>query len=104
MMNYKTHITKIILLSCALLLSACSSYKLEVQQGNLITQKSISKLQKGMTKRQVQSLLGTPLMQDNFNSNRWDYVFYQNKQDENNNKPQNITLIFQNDQLLNVSN
>ncbi len=102
-MNYKTQITKIILLSYALSLSACSSYKLDIQQGNLITQKSISTLKKGMTKRQVQALLGTPLMQDNFHNNRWDYVFYQNKQGDKNNKPQNITLIFQNEQLVNVS-
>ncbi|MCK5813979.1 MAG: outer membrane protein assembly factor BamE [Cocleimonas sp.] len=68
-----------------------------------MTQKSVSKLQRGMTKQQIQSLLGTPLMRDNFNSNRWDYVFYQNKQD-NDHKPQNITLIFQNDLLVNVSN
>lgn len=102
-MNYRTQITKIILLSTVLLLSACSNYKLDVQQGNLVTQESVSKLQKGMTKQQVQALLGTSLMQDSFNSNRWDYVFYQNKQ-ENDKKPQNITLIFENELLVNVSN
>ncbi len=102
-MNYKTQITKIILLGCLVLLSACSNYKLEVQQGNLITQASVSKLQRGMTKQQVQALLGTPLMRDSFNSNRWDYVFYQNKQ-KNEHKPQNITLIFKDQILVNVAN
>jgi outer membrane protein assembly factor BamE len=103
MMNDKTQIKKIILLSFFLFLSACSNYKLEVQQGNLVTQASVSKLQRGMTKQQIQVLLGTPLMRDSFNSNRWDYLFYQNKQ-ESQHKPQNITLIFKDELLVNVVN
>lgn len=96
---------KIILASCIFILSACSSYKLEVQQGNLVTQTSISKLQQGMSKQEVQSLLGTPLLQDNFNNNRWDYVFYQNKREgKNHKKQQNVSLTFKNGQLVSVSN
>ncbi len=102
-MNYINQITKIILFGgLLLLLSACANYKLEVQQGNLVTQTAVSKLQRGMTKEQVQALLGTPLMKDNFNGNRWDYVFYQNKP-ESERKAQNITLIFEGDLLVNVS-
>ena len=94
------------LISLFLLMSACTSYKPEVQQGNLISQETVSKLQKGMSKREVQALLGTPLLQDSFNSNRWDYVFYQTQteKDSKDRKPQNITLSFQNDQLMNVAN
>ena len=91
---------KLILCGLFIFLSACSNYKLEVQQGNLITQETISKLQKGMSKQEVQSLLGTPLLQDSFDNNRWDYVFYQKK---NKTKSQNITLRFKNNQLINIS-
>jgi outer membrane protein assembly factor BamE len=76
---------------------------LEIQQGNLVTQESVSKLQRGMTKQQIQSLLGTPLMQDSFNNNRWDYVFYQN-QDKNTSTSKDITLFFKDNRLVNVAN
>ena len=106
-MNFKYQITKtmqkIILLSFIGLLSACSNYKLEVQQGNLVTQESITQLQRGMTKQQVQALLGTPLMTDSFNADRWDYVFYQSK-NKDSSQSKNITVFFQNNQLVNVSN
>jgi outer membrane protein assembly factor BamE len=104
-MNFKYQITKtmkrIILLSFIGLLSACSNYKLDIQQGNLVTQESVTQLQRGMTKQQVQALLGTPLMTDSFNSNRWDYVFYQSNKE---NKSKGITLLFQENQLVNISN
>lgn len=106
-MNFKYQIKNamkiIILLSFIGLISACSNYKLEVQQGNLVTQESVTQLQRGMTKQQVQALLGTPLMTDSFNANRWDYVFYQNAKNSSN-KSKNITVFFQNNQLVNVSN
>jgi outer membrane protein assembly factor BamE len=96
-------IKKCALISFIMLLSACSNYKLEIQQGNLVTQESVSKLQRGMTKQQIQSLLGTPLMQDSFNNNRWDYVFYQN-QDKNTSTSKDITLFFKDNRLVNVAN
>jgi outer membrane protein assembly factor BamE len=92
---------KIILVSFIGLLGACSNYKLDVQQGNLLTQESVTQLQRGMTKQQVQALLGTPLMTDSFNSNRWDYVFYQSNKK---NKSKGITLFFQENQLVNILN
>ena len=50
-------------------------YKLDVQQGNVVTQDSVSKLKKGMTKSEVRNTLGTPLLMDAFHGNRWDYYF-----------------------------
>ncbi|MFI2811325.1 MULTISPECIES: outer membrane protein assembly factor BamE [Microbulbifer] len=64
---------------CALI-SACSLFKfpgvhrIEVQQGNIITQEMVNQLKPGMTRRQVRFVLGTPLLEDTFNANRWDYV------------------------------
>ncbi len=61
------------------LLSACSNplapYRMEIQQGNYVTQEMASQLKAGMTKEQVRFALGTPLINDTFHVNRWDYVF-----------------------------
>ncbi len=63
-------------------IGACSVYKPELQQGNLLTAEQISKLQVGMPKAQVQLLLGSPLLQDVFHANRWEYIFRQVKGDK----------------------
>lgn len=55
--------------------SAITPYKVEVVQGNVITQEQVNALQKGMSRQQVKDLLGTPLLASVFHANRWDYVF-----------------------------
>ncbi len=58
--------------------SACAGYgvhKIDIQQGNLVTQEQLSKVKTGMNKVDVKNILGTPLLQDVFNGNRWDYIF-----------------------------
>jgi outer membrane protein assembly factor BamE len=58
------------------LVSACGLvYKIDVQQGNYVTQDLVAKLKPGMTKAEVKQLLGTPLLSDVFHANRWDYFF-----------------------------
>ena len=59
-----------------LLVSGCSVYKVEVQQGNVVTQEMIDKLKPGMTRSQVRFVLGTPLITDAFHPERWDYYYY----------------------------
>lgn len=89
------------IITLTLLTSGCTVYKAEVQQGNALNNSTVSQLQKGMSKGQVASLLGNPLLQDNFRSNRWDYIYYNGDGTKQNNR-QNLTLIFKNDQLLQV--
>lgn len=56
-------------------------YRINVQQGNLVEQKQIAQLRPGMTRDQVRYVLGTPLLQDPFHNDRWDYVYrYENGQ------------------------
>ena len=72
---------KIIVLS--LVLSSCTSfyiplltpYKMDIRQGNFVTPAMREKLKIGMTKPQVQFVMGTPMIQDVFHGNRWDYVY-----------------------------
>ena len=63
-------------------ISGCSSvprivneYKIDVQQGNVLTQEMVSQLRPGLTKDQVRFILGTPVLMDMFHANRWDYVY-----------------------------
>ena len=60
------------------LLAACNSfnpYKIDVQQGNVLTQEMVAQLKPGQTREQVRYILGTPLLADIFHQQRWDYVY-----------------------------
>lgn len=72
---------RIISLLLLLLLASCSmlsEYHVPVRQGNYVTQKSVEQLSPGMTRSQVQDILGSPLVMDVFHQNRWDYVYLYN--------------------------
>ena len=56
-------------------LSACTIHKLDVQQGNVLNDAAIENLKIGMNKGQVRFILGTPLIQDPFHAERWDYIY-----------------------------
>ncbi len=58
-----------------LLTSGCV-YRAAVSQGNLLKDEDIDQVELGMTQGQVRFLLGTPLIDDPFHRNRWDYVYY----------------------------
>ncbi len=50
-------------------------HKIDIQQGNIVTQEMIDQLKPGMSQRQVRYIMGTPLIEDTFNPNRWDYFY-----------------------------
>ncbi len=56
-------------------LPGLGAHKIDIQQGNVITQDMLGKLQPGMTRNQVRFVLGTPLLVDPFRTDRWDYVY-----------------------------
>ena len=62
------------------LLSGCAYLlnpeRLDIPQGNVITQQQVDQLKQGMTKQQVTTLFGTPLLQDPFHQSRLDYVYH----------------------------
>ena len=57
------------------LVSACV-YRVDVQQGNLLEDSDVDAVQAGMTRSQVRFLLGTPVVEDTFHQDRWDYIYY----------------------------
>lgn len=72
---------RITLFLLTLLLASCSylgEYRIPIQQGNYVTQEKLDQLSPGMTRSQVQSILGSPLVMDAFHPNRWDYVYRMN--------------------------
>lgn len=54
-------------------------YRIDIQQGNFLEAKDIDRVSVGMTRIQVRSLLGTPMVADPFQNWRWDYVYYLKK-------------------------
>jgi len=90
------------IIAITLFLTGCSIYKAEVQQGNALSNEKVSQLQRGMSKAEVAALLGNPLLQDNFRSDRWDYVFFNGTGSGQQKNKQNIVLLFKNDQLVQV--
>jgi outer membrane protein assembly factor BamE len=69
------------ILCIAACLSACGFigfpgvYKIDVEQGNIVTEEMVAQLKPGMSRRQVRFILGTPLLEDPFNQERWDYPY-----------------------------
>lgn len=97
---------KILTLLVLLVLAGCSSvpsllYKIEIQQGNLITQELVNKLKPGMTRAQVRFVLGSPMISDAFHENRWDYV-YRLEQKGDLVEQRHLTVFFEDDKLVRI--
>jgi outer membrane protein assembly factor BamE len=76
-------------------------YKINIEQGNIITQDIIDQLQPGMSRRQVRFILGTPLVEDTFDQDRWDYPYEIKLGDEIIRKAM-VTVYFDGDRLVDV--
>lgn len=80
-------------------ISGCSSfypYKMEIRQGNYITPEMRKKIKVGMSRQQVSSVLGSPLVNDVFHANRWDYI-YRLEEKGKLVEQQRLTLFFEGD-------
>jgi outer membrane protein assembly factor BamE len=77
-------------------------YRPEIQQGNVVEQEQVNQLRPGLSKRQVKFLLGTPMLNDVFHANRWDYAYTIGR----GSTPQEIrrlTVFFQDDRLVRIA-
>ena len=73
-------------------------YKIKVDQGNVITQEMVDQLKPGMTTDQVEYIMGSPLIKDSFNPERWDYLYSIERGDDTR-EQHRITIFFKNEQL-----
>jgi outer membrane protein assembly factor BamE len=71
----RINLSVMVILTALLLASGCV-YQAALSQGNLLDQEDIDQLEVGMTRGQVRFLLGTPMIDDPFHENRWDYVYF----------------------------
>ncbi len=81
-------------------------YRIPIQQGNLITQEMVNELRPGMTKQQVRYLLGTPLLIDTFNEDRWEYLYTNRPGSRRAGAPteqQRLELLFDNGRLMKIT-
>jgi outer membrane protein assembly factor BamE len=93
----------------ALLLASCGSvrlpmpdlkpYRMEIQQGNFVSQEMVSQLKLGMSKDQVRFVLGTPLITDSFHAERWDYVFRRQRVNSRELEQRKIAVFFEDGKL-----
>ena len=103
---------KAILILICLLMGGCSIggirlgfpgvYRIDIRQGNVITQEMVDQLQPGMTKRQVRFVMGTPLVVDTFNQERWDYLHSMEIKGSPRTQ-ENLSLFFDKDVLVRIS-
>ncbi|WP_239187136.1 outer membrane protein assembly factor BamE [Candidatus Nitrotoga sp. HW29] len=82
-------------------LPSFTAHKMEINQGNMVTPEMRYKLKLGMTRLQAQAVLGTPLVNDAFHTNRWDYVYRLEKKSKLLEK-QRMTLYFEGDSLTRI--
>ncbi len=95
----RTQLRAAIVLTLLLIAGCITSYKPEIQQGNVITQEMVEKLKPGMTKSQVRFVLGTPLISDRFHPERWDYISVYKKDVDAPAETRQFTVIFDGDAL-----
>lgn len=83
------------------MLPTLKPYRIDVQQGNYISQDMLVKLKPGMSRSQVRFALGTPLVVDPFRNDRWDYFYMLHKAGALSER-RVVTVIFKGDELLRI--
>ncbi len=90
-----------LLLFLAISLSGCL-YKMDIYQGNVLDQEQIDKLQLGMDKNRVISILGSPQLTDPFHSQRWDYYAMSNLDNQKKKTVSLLTLHFEDNRIVEI--
>jgi outer membrane protein assembly factor BamE len=82
--DMRRKLTTLVLIATLVCMTGCSMvrgftlrpYRINIQQGNYLEEDEVDLIEPGMTRSQVRFLLGTPMVADIFNEQRWDYVYY----------------------------
>ena len=82
-----------------MLLGAGCVYRISIQQGNYLDPKALEQLSVGMTRSQVRYLLGTPMVANAFDSDRWDYLFYFKQGRTRHPEERHVTVYFEDDKV-----
>ena len=87
----------LVLIFATLALSSACVYRANISQGNLIKQEDLDQVEVGRTRNQVRFLLGTPLVDDPFHQDRWDYVYFIRIGRDPATFKRWVTIVFEND-------
>jgi outer membrane protein assembly factor BamE len=99
---------RILSLAFAFSAAACSylpnlsPHRIEIQQGNFVSQEMVGQLKTGMTRDQVRFAMGTPLVADVFHGDRWDYVFVRQRANSREVEHRRISVFFEQDKLARI--
>lgn len=96
---------KILLMSLivsALALSGGCVYRANISQGNLIEQDDLDQAEVGMTRVQIRFLLGTPMIDDPFHKDRWDYIYYLKIGRDDATFKRWVSILFENDIVIEI--
>ena len=77
-------------------------YRMDVEQGNVVTLEQREQLQLGMDRREAQFILGSPLVKDPFHADRWDYVYSLRDGARGTVNQQHLSLFFEGDLLVDI--
>ena len=69
---------KILIFTTILMLIGCA-HKIDIQQGNVVSEEMLARLETGMDTRQVTAIMGSPMLRDPFHADRWDYYYSKRK-------------------------
>jgi outer membrane protein assembly factor BamE len=89
----------LVLGSALTLMASGCVYRINIQQGNFLNQTAVDNVKEGMTRSQVRYLLGTPMVADSFNKERWDYIYYLKKGRTRHVDSRRVTVYFDGDKV-----
>jgi len=100
---------RVLLLAASVLLAGCvsllpSADRVDIQQGNLLDDADISAIEPGMSRAEVRQRLGGPVLNEGFNPQRWDYLFYRTEAGRETGDIERLSVYFEQDRVVRVSN
>ena len=90
---------KILIAGCVIVAFSGCVYRMDIPQGNRIDPALLQQLEIGMSRSQVEFLLGTPAVVDLYQPDLWNYVYYLKSGDDGEIEKRRMTLTFTNDLL-----
>ncbi len=99
----KNNLTIVIPLLSLVLIAGCSVHKIDIQQGNIVSQEMMSQLKTGMKRDEIKRLMGRPLIIDPFRRDRWDYIHtFKSGKDDEPRSQYRVTLFFDGQRLTRI--
>lgn len=89
-----------VLVFLALAMASGCVYRANISQGNLVKQEDLDEVKLGMTRGQIRYLLGTPMIDDPFHVDRWDYVYYLKVGREDAGFKRWVSIVFEDDKVI----